>query len=59
MILPFLLATVIQYDFTDKPVPEQIARRCAEEVGIPYGSDNFSDTEWQEFKRCIIHRTTR
>lgn len=56
-MLPILLATIVHYDFTDRPVPEQIARQCASDVGIPYASDNFSDTEWQEFKRCIIHRT--
>jgi len=58
-MLPILLATIIHYDFTDRPVPEAVAKRCAAEVGIPYASDNFSDTEWQEFKRCIIHRTSR
>lgn len=26
---------------------------CATIVGIPYASDNFSDEEWEEFKRCV------
>ncbi len=56
-MLPILLATIVHYDFTDQPVPEQIARQCAADVGIPYASDNFSDTEWYEFKRCILQRT--
>lgn len=55
-MIAFLLATVVQYDFLSTPVPENVARKCAADVGIPYASDNFSDTEWQEFKRCIIHR---
>jgi hypothetical protein len=55
-MIAFLLASVVQYDFLSTPVPESIARQCAADVGIPYASDNFSDTEWQEFKRCIIHR---
>jgi hypothetical protein len=55
-MFPFLLATVVQYDFLSTPVPENVARKCAADVGIPYASDNFSDTEWQEFKRCIIRK---
>ncbi len=58
-MLAILLATVVQYDFTDRPVPESIARECATEVGIPYASNSFSDTEWREFKRCILYRTNR
>jgi hypothetical protein len=58
-MLPLILAAAIQYDFTNRPVPEAVARRCAEEVGIPYASDNFSDTEWREFKRCVIYQTNR
>ena len=57
MILPLLIATMVQYDFTDRPVPEKIARLCAAEVGIPYASDNFTNAEWREFRRCVIHRT--
>jgi hypothetical protein len=55
-MIALLLATVVQYDFLSTPVPESIARKCASDVGIPYASDNFSDTEWQEFKRCIIYK---
>jgi hypothetical protein len=55
-MIALLLASVVQYDFLSTPVPESIARKCAADVGIPYASDNFSDTEWQEFKRCIIHK---
>ena len=50
MILPIILATVIQYDFLNRPVPESDARRCAAEVEIPYASDNFSDAEWRQFQ---------
>ena len=58
-MIAFLLATVVQYDFLSTPVPESVAKQCASDVGIPYASDNFSDTEWQEFKRCIIYRMSR
>ena len=26
---------------------------CADVVGIPYASDNFTDKEWQQFQRCM------
>jgi len=26
---------------------------CADAVGIPYQSDNFSDEEWEQFKHCL------
>jgi hypothetical protein len=30
-----------------------VNRLCAEVVGIPYASDNFSDEDWQQFKSCV------
>ena len=56
-MIPLVLAAIVSYDFTDRPVPEQVARQCASDVGIPYASDNFTDTEWREFQRCVIYRT--
>ncbi len=53
-MVPFLLATAIHFDFAPGPVPEPIAKHCAEAVGVPYGSDNFTDGEWMDFKRCIL-----
>lgn len=26
---------------------------CAEVVGIPYASDNFTDEEWRRFQQCM------
>ena len=26
---------------------------CAEVVGIPYASDNFTDKEWEQFQACM------
>ena len=57
-MIPLVLAAIVSYDFTDRPIPESTARQCAEEVGIPYASDNFTDTEWREFQRCVIYQTT-
>ncbi len=30
-----------------------VNRLCAEIVGIPYASDNFSDEDWEQFKSCV------
>lgn len=30
-----------------------INKVCANLVGIPYASDNFSDEEWEQFKTCL------
>ena len=30
-----------------------VNRLCAEVVGIPYASDNFSDEDWKQFKSCV------
>jgi hypothetical protein len=30
-----------------------INRFCAKIVGIPYASDNFSDEEFEKFKKCL------
>ena len=30
-----------------------VNRVCAAIVQIPYASDNFSDEEWEQFKRCL------
>ena len=34
---------------------EEVNRFCAEVVGIPYASDNFSDEEWERFVYCREH----
>ena len=31
----------------------EIQKFCAEAVGIPYASDNFTDKEWKEFQDCM------
>ena len=30
-----------------------VNRLCSGIVQIPYASDNFTDEEWQEFKKCL------
>lgn len=27
---------------------------CADAVGIPYASDNFTDEEWKQFQNCML-----
>jgi hypothetical protein len=31
-----------------------VNKLCAEVVGIPYASDNFSDEDWKQFKSCLL-----
>lgn len=54
MMIETLIASLITFDFTSKPVPPTIANFCADAVGIPRNSDNFSDKEYEQFKSCII-----
>jgi hypothetical protein len=56
-LLPVLLASAIRYDFTNRSVPEAVAKECAREVNIPYASGSFTGAEWRKFQRCIIKRT--
>ena len=49
-----LLATAITFSFTPKPVSPTIANFCADAVGIPRNSDNFTDKEYELFKSCVI-----
>ena len=49
-----LLATAITFSFTPKPVSQTVANFCADAVGIPRNSDNFTDKEWEQFKQCIL-----
>lgn len=54
-MIDLLLATaLISFDFTPKPVPHTLANFCADAVGIPRNSDNFTDKEYEQFKSCII-----
>jgi hypothetical protein len=52
LLLPFII-------FNTLPVSAQevyrinVNRVCAAIVQIPYASDNFTDTEWEQFKTCL------
>lgn len=52
LLIPLIILTSV-------PVSAQelyrinINRVCAAIVGIPYASDNFSDEEWEQFKKCL------
>jgi hypothetical protein len=48
--LLFLLPTSIS---AQEVYSININRLCAEIVGIPYASDDFSDEDWQQFKSCV------
>lgn len=48
----FELITIIGLSLTPLQASESINRFCAEVVGIPYASDNFTDEEWERFVLC-------
>jgi hypothetical protein len=53
MTFEFLLAAILSAKQANSiPNPEYVDRYCSELVGIPYASDNFSDSEWAQFKIC-------
>jgi hypothetical protein len=53
MTFEFLLAAILSAKQANTiPNPEYVDRYCAEMVGIPYASDDFSDSEWAQFKTC-------
>jgi hypothetical protein len=31
---------------------EVVERYCSKQVGIPYSSSNFSDSQWDDFQYC-------
>jgi hypothetical protein len=49
-----VIASLLTFDFTLKPVSPIVANFCADAVGIPRNSDNFTDKEYEQFKSCII-----
>jgi hypothetical protein len=53
LILPFLLAFASPASANDMMITVNVNRVCAAIVDIPYASDNFSDEEWEQFKKCM------
>jgi hypothetical protein len=53
-LIPFLIILFATPTFAnDMMVTVNVNRLCAAIVGIPYASDNFTDAEWEQFKRCL------
>ena len=48
----FELALIAGLSLSPIDASERINMFCAEVVGIPYASDNFSDEEWNRFVQC-------
>ncbi len=46
------LALIASLSLSDVDASERINMFCAEVVGIPYASDNFTDEEWNRFVYC-------
>jgi hypothetical protein len=54
-MFPFILslvATVISSDMIYS-APQSIKNHCADVIGIPRYSDNFSEEEWWQFIGCV------
>jgi uncharacterized membrane protein len=50
-LLPFLFCQAAGAN--EMMVTLNVNRLCAAIVEIPYASDNFSDAEFQKFKKCL------
>ena len=48
----FELALIAGLSLSDVDASERVNMFCAEVVGIPYASDNFTDEEWNRFVYC-------
>ena len=48
----FELALIAGLSLNPLDASERINMFCAEVVGIPYASDNFSNEEWERFVYC-------
>ena len=46
------LALIAGLSLSDIDASERINMFCAEVVGIPYASDNFTDEQWNRFVYC-------
>lgn len=52
-MIEFVLATVLSNSQAHAiQNSEDVNKVCAYVVGIPYASDNFTDSEWERFKIC-------
>lgn len=49
--LTVILASLPSY--SQEVYKMNVNKICANLVGIPYASDNFSDEEWEQFKTCM------
>lgn len=52
LLLPFILLSTLPIS-AQELYTANINKVCAEIVGIPYASDNFTDEEWEQFKECM------
>lgn len=53
LLLPFIVFSTLPAS-AQEVYKININRACAAIVNIPYASDNFSDEEWEQFKKCLI-----
>ena len=53
LFIPAILMLSSPVYAEDMMIRVNVNRVCAKIVGIPYASDNFSDSEWEKFKSCV------
>lgn len=53
LLLTFTLILTTAPVYSQELYIININKICAELVGIPYASDNFTDEEWEQFKTCL------
>lgn len=51
--LPLIALLLISPVKAEETITINVNYVCANIVGIPYASDNFSDEEWEKFKQCL------
>jgi hypothetical protein len=51
LILPFASPAFAN----DMMIRINVNRVCASIVNIPYASDNFSDKEFEKWKKCVVY----
>lgn len=53
--IPLLIIFFSSPAFAQEYATINVNRVCANIVGIPYASDNFSDVEFKKWKKCVAY----
>jgi hypothetical protein len=53
MIPPVPIILALNSQVNTEMVTINKNRVCSALIGIPYASDNFTNKEWEQFKKCV------